>query len=31
MGWTNVDGLKYVGLMLMGWTKVDEPNLMGLV
>ena len=30
MGWTKVDGLKYVGLWLMGWTKVDGPKYVGL-
>ena len=30
MGWTKVDGFKYVGLWLIGWTKVDEPKYVGL-
>ena len=30
MGWTKVDGFKYVGLWLMGWTKIDEPKYVGL-
>ena len=30
MGWTKVDGLKYVGFWLMGWTKVDGTKYIGL-